>query len=50
MKFEFFEHTADIGIRAWGDSLEEAFENSALAVFEVITDTSKVQEKKQPWI
>ncbi|MCH4814897.1 MAG: archease [Saccharolobus sp.] len=41
--FEFFEHTADVGIRAYGKSLEEAFSNAALGVFEVITDTSKVK-------
>ncbi|MFP3165551.1 MAG: archease [Acidianus sp.] len=41
-KFEFFDNTADVGIKAYGRTLEEAFENSALAVFEVMTDTSKV--------
>jgi SHS2 domain-containing protein len=44
-KFEFFEHTADIGIRAYGRTLSEAFENAALAVFEIITDVSKVEPK-----
>ncbi|TRM82036.1 archease, partial [Sulfolobus sp. F3] len=34
---------ADIGIRAYGNSLEEAFSNAALAVFEIMTDTTKVQ-------
>ncbi|WP_338601044.1 archease [Sulfolobus tengchongensis] len=41
-QFEFFEHTADIGVKAYGKSLEEAFSNAALGVFEIITDTSKV--------
>ncbi len=41
-KFEFLEHTADIYIRAHGKTLEEAFENAALAMFEVMTDTEKV--------
>ncbi|AOL15801.1 archease [Sulfolobus sp. A20] len=41
--YEFFDHTADIGIRAYGNSLEEAFSNAALAVFEIMTDTTKVQ-------
>lgn len=41
-RFEFFEHTADIGIRAYGNTLEEAFEEAARGVFEVMTDTSKV--------
>jgi len=41
-KFEFLEHTADVYIAAHGTTLEEAFENAALAMFEVITDTDKV--------
>ena len=35
-KFEFLEHTADILIAAHGQTLEEAFENAALAI--VATD------------
>jgi len=42
-KFEFFDVTADVGFRAYGESLERAFENAALAMFNVITDTSKIQ-------
>jgi len=45
-KYEFFDHTADIGIKAYGRDLNEAFENAALAVFEVMTDTSKVEPKE----
>lgn len=45
-KFEFFDHTADIGIKAYGKTLSEAFENAALAVFEIMTDTSKVKPKE----
>jgi SHS2 domain-containing protein len=41
-KFEFLEHTADAYIAAHGTTLEEAYENAALAMFEVITDTDKV--------
>ena len=41
-KFEFLEHTADILIAAHGKNLEEAFENAALAMFNVMTDTIKV--------
>ena len=41
-KFEFLEHTADVYIAAHGMTLEEAYENAALAMFEVITDTDKV--------
>lgn len=42
-KFEFFEVTADVGYKAYGKTLEESFENAALAMFEVITDTSKIE-------
>lgn len=41
-RFEFLEHTADVYIAAHGKTLTEAFENAALAMFEVITDTDKV--------
>jgi SHS2 domain-containing protein len=43
MKYEFIEHTADIGIKAYGRSLNESFANAALAMFEVMTDVSKVE-------
>jgi SHS2 domain-containing protein len=41
-KFKFFEVTADVGYRAYGRDLEEAFENAALALFEVMTDTGMI--------
>jgi SHS2 domain-containing protein len=41
-KFEFLEHTADVYIAAHGATMEEAFGNAALAMFEVITDTEKI--------
>ncbi|MFQ6059845.1 MAG: archease [Thermoplasmata archaeon] len=43
MRFEFLEHTADIGIKAYGKSIEESFENAAVGMFEVIADLSKVE-------
>jgi SHS2 domain-containing protein len=43
MKYEFIEHTADIGIKAYGESLDESFANAALAMFEVMTDVLKVE-------
>jgi len=42
-KFEFLEHVADVYVAARGQSVEEAFENAALAMFEVMTDTSRVK-------
>ena len=44
-RFEFLEHTADAYIAAYGRSLAEALENAALAMFETMTDTSKVEPK-----
>jgi SHS2 domain-containing protein len=41
-KFEFLEHTADVYIAAHGVTMEEAFGNAALAMFEVMTDTEKI--------
>lgn len=40
--FEFLEHTADAYVAAYGKDLAEAFEHAALAMFEVMTDVSKV--------
>ena len=46
-KFEFLEHTADVYIRAFGKTMEEAYENSALAMFEVMTETDKIAQTKE---
>lgn len=46
-KFEFMEHTADVYIAAHGSNMEEAFENAALAMFEVMTDTAKVDPSRE---
>jgi len=43
--FEILEHTADIGIRAYGATVEEAFENAALGMFSLISDLNKVEER-----
>ena len=47
MKFKFIEHTADVGVEAYGDSLEEKFGNAALGLFEIMLDTSKVEQKEK---
>ena len=48
LKFETFEHEADIGIRGFGNSIQEAFENTAIALFSVMVkiDAVKPNEKK----
>lgn len=45
MRFKFFDVTADVGVKAYGATLDEAFENAALAVFEVMCDTAKVKPR-----
>ncbi len=46
-KFEFLEHTADVYIAAHGKTITEAFENAALAMFEVMTDTDKIEQREE---
>ena len=41
-RFEQLEHTADILVRAYGDSLGEAFASSAEALFAVMTDDATI--------
>ncbi|MBS3133405.1 archease [Candidatus Woesearchaeota archaeon] len=43
MKYKYLPHTADAKFRAFGESLEEAFSNAALAVFNVMVDTNNVK-------
>jgi len=47
MKYEFLEHTADVKVRAYGKTLEEAFINSAYALTNIVTkdQIKKVIEK-----
>ena len=44
-KFRFLEHTADIMFEAYGKSLNELFENAALAVSESMVKTKDVKPK-----
>lgn len=43
MSYEYFEHTADIGIIGKGKTIEEAFEQAAQAMFNVMVDIKKVK-------
>lgn len=45
MRYKFLEHTADTYIASYGSSIEEAFENAALAFFEVMTDTNTIKHQ-----
>ncbi len=50
MKFQILEHTADIYIAAYGENLEEALENAALAMFEAMTDANKIEPELEEHI
>jgi SHS2 domain-containing protein len=44
--FEFREHTADVQVRSWGPSLEEAFSQTAYSLIATITpDLKKITPK-----
>lgn len=47
VKYRFFPHTADVKFRAYGKTLEEAFQNAALATFATMTDIKKIKQKKK---
>ena len=42
-RFEELDHTADVGIRAYGKTLDELFANAAAAMFSLITDLAAVR-------
>jgi SHS2 domain-containing protein len=46
-RFELFDHTADIGMRAYGKSLKEVFENAAYGMFSIMADLKNVKEKEK---
>jgi SHS2 domain-containing protein len=45
--FEIIDHTADIGIAAWGDTIPELFTNAALGMFSLILETDINGESEQ---
>lgn len=46
-KYEFLYHIADAKFRAYGSTQEEAFENAALAMFNVMIDTSNMEATEE---
>jgi len=46
MKFEFLEHTGDIKFRAYGKTLNEAFENVARAISSFLSNENNIKSKK----
>ena len=45
-KYEFINHTADVGIKVWGESLESLFENTAYSMFDILTELDEVKVKE----
>ncbi len=45
MRFEELDHTADVGIRAYGATVEELFESAAAGMFSLIVDLDVVKPK-----
>lgn len=48
--YKFLEHMADAYIAAYGRSLAEAFENAAVAMFDVMTDVEKVSPDIEDYV
>ncbi|HHT9104408.1 MAG TPA: archease [Candidatus Wujingus californicus] len=44
-KYTIIDHTADIGIDVFGDTLQDLFSNAGFALFDIITDLSTVECK-----
>ncbi len=45
-KYDFFDHTADMGLRVYGQSLAGLFENAGFALFDVLTDMARVEPRQ----
>ena len=43
-QYEYIDHTADVGLRAYGMRLDELFQNAALGLTNLITDEKKIKE------
>lgn len=44
-RYRYLEHTADAKFQAYGDTLEEAFVNAAIAMFDILADTDNIKPK-----
>lgn len=43
-RFQLIDHTADVGIAAFGESVAEAFAATAAGMFSIITDLDSIEE------
>ena len=46
-KYEYIEHTADLGFKAYGSSPEELFVNAAAALFAVLVSAETIEEREK---
>ena len=44
-KYELINHTADMGIKVWGESLQNLFTNAAYSMFDIMGELDKVKER-----
>ena len=49
-KFDVVEHTADIGVVAYGTDMREAFANAAYGMFSLMADLKQVREETSRYI
>lgn len=43
----YLEHTADVGVEAWGPDLRAAFAEAAVALFELMVDLTTIEERAE---
>jgi SHS2 domain-containing protein len=41
--YDLIDHTADVGVKAYGKTIAECFENAAKGMFDIITDNSEIE-------
>lgn len=44
MGFEYIDHTADIQVHAWGSDIQQCFEQTVIAMMNVMTNTDEIGE------
>jgi SHS2 domain-containing protein len=47
MSYRVFDHTADLGIEISGETIGDVYAGAALALFDLLTDTSAVRESEE---
>lgn len=45
-KYELLDISGDVGLKIWGKTLEELFENAAEGMYSLITNARQIKEKK----